>query len=250
MLIVSIAINAYSQYYIGITYRILLNAMQYMYIQSVIGIMTTILNVGISVFLMNAGYSIAWVKFVGAFVFLMQPIAIMLVVKSKTSINTQEKYDKEPIEQKWNGLAQHVAFVIFENTDIIVLTLFSTYKNISIYAVYNLVTNGIRLAINSLTEGVKSLLGKLYAEGKQRELQNFFGYYEWIMHVSVTVIFSLCAVLISPNLTPSFLVFINLNIIYFTLPELSKIAISSSSNLVVLGPPLPSIVPPVSLSIA
>lgn len=198
MLIVSIAINAYSQYYIGITYRILLNAMQYMYIQSVIGIITTILNVGISVFLMNAGYSIAWVKFIGAFVFLMQPIAIMLVVKSKTSINTQEKYDKEPIEQKWNGLAQHVAFVIFENTDIIVLTLFSTYKNISIYAVYNLVTNGIRLAINSLTEGVKSLLGKLYAEGKQRELQNFFGYYEWIMHVSVTVIFSLCAVLISP----------------------------------------------------
>ena len=55
MLIIAISINAYSQYYIGITYRILLNALQYMYIQSAIGIVTTILNVISSVVLMKLG---------------------------------------------------------------------------------------------------------------------------------------------------------------------------------------------------
>lgn len=198
MLIIAISINAYSQYYIGITYRILLNALQYMYIQSAIGIVTTILNVISSVVLMKLGYSIASVKLVGSIIFLMQPLVIECIVKRKIAINSHETYEKEPIEQKWNGLAQHVAFIIFENTDVIVLTLFSNYKSISIYSVYNLVTNGLRLAINSMTDGVKSLLGKLYAEKKQNALQELFGYYEWIMHVSSTVVFSLCAVLIVP----------------------------------------------------
>ena len=41
-------------------------------------------------------------------------------------------YEKEPIQQKWNGIAQHVAAVVIGGTDTVVLTLFSTLQNVSI----------------------------------------------------------------------------------------------------------------------
>lgn len=83
-----------------------------------------------------------------------QPFLVYLYVRSHYKIDKHIKYTKEPIAQKWNGIAQHVAAVILDGTDTIVLTLFATLSDVSIYSVYYLVVKGVKQLFLSMTNGM------------------------------------------------------------------------------------------------
>ncbi len=61
-----------------------------------------------------------------------------MYVNRHYAINRKIVYDREPIQQKWNGIAQHIAAVVLNQTDIVVLTIFRPITDVSIYSVYNL----------------------------------------------------------------------------------------------------------------
>lgn len=82
------------------------------------------------------------------------PFLVYLYVRSHYKIDKHIKYTKEPIAQKWNGIAQHVAAVILDGTDTIVLTLFATLSDVSIYSVYYLVVKGVKQLFLSMTNGM------------------------------------------------------------------------------------------------
>ena len=85
-----------------------------------------------------------------------------------------------------------------ESTDTIVLTVFSTLSNVSIYSVYYLVIAGIKQLFTATTNGVQALIGELYAKDDNNELNRVFAWTEWIIHTATTFIFGCTAVLIVP----------------------------------------------------
>ncbi|MDV7750959.1 polysaccharide biosynthesis C-terminal domain-containing protein [Enterococcus faecium] len=198
ILIAAISISSFAQYYFGIVYKLIINSAQLVYIQMIVGTCAVIINVLLSALFMINGFSIQVVKVSTSIVFLLQPLTYWLVVRKRFNIDKKITYNEEPITQKWNGLYQHIATVVLENTDVIVLTSLSSLSNVSIYAVYHLVTNGIKLALVSLTTGMKSLLGDMYAREEVEKLNATFTSFEWIMHASVTFVYSVAAVLIVP----------------------------------------------------
>lgn len=198
VLILAIAISSFAQYYFGIVYKLILNSAQLVYVQMVVGILVLIGNAVISVVLMKNGYSIQIVKIVTSLIFLIQPVIYWYFVEKRFQIDKKIQYVSEPIVQKWNGLFQHIATVVLENTDVLVLTALSTLSNVSIYAVYHLVTNGIKLAFVSITTGIKSLLGDMYARDERESLIKVFSSFEMLIHAVVTYIYIVAAVLITP----------------------------------------------------
>ena len=58
-------------------------------------------------------------------------------------------------------IAQHVAAFILDGTDNIVLTVFSTLTNVSIYSVYHLIIYGVKNLFLSLMNGIQSLIGEM-----------------------------------------------------------------------------------------
>lgn len=198
LLILAISISSFSQYYIGITYRLLLNADQLGFIQFSIQIIALILNSIFSIILMKKGLSIQVVKLSTSIFFLIQPLLISFIAKQKYKINHDIVLTTEPIKQKWNGLAQHIAWVVLNNTDIIVLTLMSTLNNVSIYTVYNLVVSGLKQLISSLTNGTQAMFGNMIANNEVYKLKHSFEIYECLFHIVVTFIFSVTLLLIVP----------------------------------------------------
>ena len=97
-----------------------------------------------SLVLIKIGVSLLVVKYSTAIIFLFKPIILLVYVKKKYKIKYDVQYDREPIQQKWNGLAQHFASVIVDHTDVVVLTAFSTLENVSIYSIYYLVVSSLR----------------------------------------------------------------------------------------------------------
>lgn len=198
ILIVALSVFSFAQYYFGIVNSLLLNADQRVYIVQGLGIVCTILNTLVSVLLIFQGFSIQSVKVISACIFLLKPFLIRLYVVRNYSVNCREKYDVEPIAQKWYGIAQHVAAFVLDGTDVIVLTVFSTLLNVSIYSVYQMVTNGIRSLVLSSTTGIQASIGRLIAIGDKKKLDNTFAMMEWIIHTTTTIVFGCAMVLIVP----------------------------------------------------
>ena len=197
-LIVAISISSFAQYFFGIVNRLLLTADQRGYIQYNAQTLAVVCNTAACFVLIRVGCSIQIVKLTTSLIYLLQPFLIYLYVRHHYSIDRKIKYIKEPIPQKWNGIAQHVAAVILDGTDTIVLTLFATLSDVSIYSVYFLVVKGVKQLFMSMTNGITSLIGELWAKQELKELNKTFSWTEWVIHTGTTFVFGLTAILIVP----------------------------------------------------
>lgn len=198
ILIVVMSISTFAQYYIGMTYNLLLNADQIGFIQNIINGGSLIVNTILCVILMSKGASLQVVKLVTSGIFLVRPLLSAYIARKKYKLDRNIKIVGEPIKQKWNGMAQHVATVVLGKTDSVILTIFSTLENVSVYAIYHLVTNGVKLIISSFTNGLQPMLGNMLAKKEMDKLQQTFDSTEWFLHTLVTFVFSCTAALIVP----------------------------------------------------
>lgn len=197
-LIIAISISSFAQYFFGIVNRLLLTADQRGYIQYNAQTLAVIGNTIACFMLIYFGCSIQIVKLTTSLIYLIQPFLIYLYVRQHYVIDKKIKYEKEPIPQKWNGIAQHIAAVILDGTDTIILTLFSTLSNVSIYSVYFLVVKGVKQLFLSMTNGITSLVGELWAKQELDELNKTFGWTEWVIHTGTIFVFGITAILIVP----------------------------------------------------
>lgn len=197
-LIAAISISSFAQYYFGIVNSLLLNADQRGYIQYNAQTITIVLNTVVCVFMIKLGGSVQLVKLTTSLIYLARPLALRIYVNRRYQIDWKIQYDGEPIQQKWNGVAQHIAAVVLDGTDTIVLTLLSTLSNVSIYSIYFMVIKGVKTLFLSMTNGIQSLLGELWARQELEELRKTFGWTEWCIHTGTTFVFSCTAALIVP----------------------------------------------------
>ena len=198
LLILAMSISSFAQYYFGIVNGLLLNADQLGYISHISQAVTIILNTICCIILIQLGSSILLVKFISSIIYLARPLFLKTYVDRKYKINRKIKYEGEPIKQKWNGVAQHVSAVVLNGTDSIVLTTFATLSDVSIYSVYNMVVYGLNQLFMSLTGGVQALIGEMWARKEKCNMISFFNYFEWLVHLGATFIYTCTGVLILP----------------------------------------------------
>ena len=197
-LIAAMSISLFAQYYFGIVYRLLLTADQSGYISFNAQTITLLLNTFACFALIQSGASIQVIKLTTTLIYLMRPVALAWYVMRHYSLNKKIKYVGEPIKQKWSGVAQHVAAVVLDSTDTIVLTIFASLSAVSIYSVYYLVISGVKQLFLSMTNGIQALLGELWAKQELGTLNNTFSWTEWIIHTGTTYVFCCTALLIVP----------------------------------------------------
>ena len=197
-LIAAMCVSSFAQYVFGILDYLLLIADQKGYVYYSIQSVTLIMNTIACALLIRAGSSIQLVKLVTSLIFLIRPIILRIYVNLKYKINRKERYDEEPIKQKWNGIAQHISSVVIDGTDSIVLTTCSSLSNVSIYSVYHNVVYGVKNLFLSATNGFQSVLGDFYARERKQELVSFFNTVHFIIHTMTVFLFTCTAILIVP----------------------------------------------------
>lgn len=194
-LIFIIAFSLFVQYYFSISYSLLLEADSLAFIQLITRALALLANVICSVWLIKIGSSIQIVKAISAMVFLIQPLVLYTYVKKHYNLDKSIILTEEPIKQKWNGLLQHIATVVLFNTDTVILTVFSTLQNVSIYSIYNLIASGVRQILSAFTTGIQPLFGNMYAKKEINDLQKFFSIVEWGIHVMTVLLFTCMGIL-------------------------------------------------------
>ena len=196
-LVLILGISTISQYYFGITYQFLLSADQKSYIYNILQTIATILNTVFSVVLIKMGVEFRLMKLISALVFATIPIALYWYVHRNYAILKTVPKDNTAIKQRWDAFIHQLAAFLHTNTDVMLLTMFSTLYDVSVYSVYNMIVYGVRKFVTVFTSGIESLIGKLIA-AKSKQLESFVDMYEWVINVISTVVFGCTAVLIVP----------------------------------------------------
>lgn len=197
-LIVSMSISSFAQYYFGVADRLLLTADQRGYIQYNAQTITLIFNTAACAVLIYFGATIHIVKLMTSVIYLFRPAVLRIYVNKNYNIDRKIRFSGEPIKQKWNGVAQHISAVVLDGTDSIILTLFSTLSDVSIYSVYHLVIYGIKQLFTSMTRGIQSMMGELWARQEIDELRRVFFWTEWVIHTATVFVFGCTGILILP----------------------------------------------------
>ena len=197
-LLLIISISTLVQFLYGMTYQLLLNADQKSYVPLLLQIFTIVANTIFAVILMKLGMPVHIVKLMTAAVYVLRPLLQMAYVRKHYDINRKDKVIGEPIKQKWNGFAQHFAAVVCQNIDIVVLTVFSSLEEVSIYSVYYSVISGVQQIIMTAATGLEALFGNMIARGEKEKLLDTFATVEWAIHSVVTFVFAVTAFTIIP----------------------------------------------------
>ena len=197
-LVFIISISTFVQYYFGITYQILLQADQHQYLSSIMNMCVTILYTFITILLINAGVGIHGVKLGSALIHCIPPFIYNWYVKKHYHIDYRVKPDYSSINQRWDAMFHQLAGFIYSNTDIMLITLFSDIREVSVYTTYILVSTGLRQLMATVTSGIEAAFGDMLARKERKVLVDNVIVYETLLHGVVCVLFSAACVLITP----------------------------------------------------
>lgn len=194
----AIAVSSFSQYYFGIINEQLLHADQKSYLIYTVQIATSLINLIVCAVMIRLGYSIHAVKLASSLIFMCRPLFYAAYIHKKYTIDYKVSYSEEPIGQKWNGIAQHVSAVVLDGTDNIVLTLFSTLSNVSVYSVYYMVIGGVQSFYQAALVSIQSAAGMAWAQKDDCRIQQMFSSVELSLHSVVVFLFTCVGLLIVP----------------------------------------------------
>ncbi|MBE6757952.1 MAG: hypothetical protein E7552_05325 [Ruminococcaceae bacterium] len=195
-LVLSIALGKFAEYMGGISNITLLNADQRQYVVNSAYIVTNVLNALLIAVLAKSGVGILWVKLVSSFVFVLRPLFYTLYLKKHYGIKKTK--ERASLPNKFTGVAQHMAYVVQNNTDVLILTVCADLEVVAVYAVYHLVVFSMRNIATAFVGGMEAVFGDMIAKGEDEKLRRNYRRYKWTLTVLTVMLFSATAILIVP----------------------------------------------------
>ena len=153
-------------------YKILLNADGRGYIVTNIATFVTIISSLCKIILIMSGFDIVIVQFSFFIINILQVFLFSLYIKKSYKwIDLKEKPDFDSISKKSSVLIHQLSYLVFSNTDIILLTLFCDLKTVSVYTLYNLLFSSVSNLLTTLNNSVTYVLGQVFEENFKKFLE-------------------------------------------------------------------------------
>ncbi|MGX8698785.1 MAG: lipopolysaccharide biosynthesis protein, partial [bacterium] len=196
-LVFIIGISTAAQYFLGITWQMLLEADQRSWVYSVVQIGSVLLNTVLTVLLVEAGCSIHIVKGASAAIYVLRPLALRAYARRHYRIEGHRPPNNALIRQRWDGFTQAIAYFIHSKTDVFVLTLFYNLSAVSVYTVYAMVNAGLSSIISAVDKATRAAFGNIIALREEKTLGDTFRGYHTLIHLVSTVFFATAAVTVT-----------------------------------------------------
>ena len=193
-----IGMSTFAESFFGITYLIVLQADQKLWVTSLLKSICYILNIVISVILLKLNFGIHIVKLGSALIYVIYPIVLQIYVRKKYKINLKVEPNNNSIKQRWDSFWHQVATFTMSNTDVIVLTLFTNMLTVSVYSVYRLVVSALERTIQSFSSGLEAAFGNMIANKEKETLENNANLIEFLLLSVSSFVFSIAMVTILP----------------------------------------------------
>ena len=157
-----VSIRTFAEYFFGISNKTLLDADQAGYISSNLNSIANIANTILTAVLIYMGCSIFTVKLGSSLVFLVTPAIMNLYVKKRYALDANCEPDDSAIKNRSAVVYHAVANIVHNNTDLLILTVFTDVKVVSIYTVYYLVVGKLKSFMQVFTNGLEAAFANMW----------------------------------------------------------------------------------------
>ena len=136
---------------------------------------TTIVNVAthaVQIILLLSGFDVIAVQSVYFIINLVQMVYLTWYVKKNYSwLDLRAEPDYASLKQSKYVIVHQVSGLIFNNTDVILLTVFCDLKVVSVYSLYSMIFSCVANVIDTICSSVEFVLGQAFNSDKKRFLQ-------------------------------------------------------------------------------
>ncbi len=165
-------------YFLHAKFRILLNADGKLYVYTNAYTIMQLATSFSKVILILLGFNIVFVQL--AHMILMVGLSLYIIWYTRRKypwINLRVKPDKASISQKNSVLVHEVSQMIFNHTDVLLLTLLTNLKVVSVYTLFTMIVDIISTLIGNIHNGFSFRLGQIYNTDK-KSFEKIFDSYE------------------------------------------------------------------------
>lgn len=191
-------ISSFAEYYFGITYRTLLLADQSVYISNIFTSIATVVSLLVTIILIRMECSFQIVKLSGAAVYLIKLILQNKYVDAHYRLNKHCEPNFNALKGRSDAMAHALANIVHDNTDIVVLTLFTDVKTVSVYTVYNLVMTALKKLQLIFNTGTEPIFGNMWAKNELDKIKQTLNFYEFAVAAFCSAVFSTALIMLLP----------------------------------------------------
>lgn len=105
--------------------------------------------------------------------------------------------DYAAISQRKSVLVHQISGMVFNNTDILLLSVLCDFKVVSVYSIYNIFFSQVQMFITSITSGFSFALGQMFQTNREKFMK-VYNVYETFYIMATFVIYTLMAVFLLP----------------------------------------------------
>ena len=112
-------------------------------------------------------------------------------------LDLTQKPDFDAISQKNSVLVHQLSGMVFNNTDVILISILCDFKAVSIYAIYNIFFSQVQNFITSIASSFTFALGQMFHTDREK-FNKLFNVYETFYVMANFIIYTLMAVFLLP----------------------------------------------------
>ena len=143
LMVLVLGITGAAEFFLIGKYRVLLTADKKVYVISTVQFCAVLANTAVAVVLIRAGADIVTVKLASALVYLARYVILALYVRRQyADVDFRSAPDTGAISQSRNVLVHQIGGLVVFNSPLVIITIFCSLKDASVYTVYAHVTDG------------------------------------------------------------------------------------------------------------
>ncbi len=129
---------------------------------------------------------------------LLQLLYIYIHAKKRYKwLSVKSQPDYEAISQRKSVLVHQVSGMVFNNTDVLLLSFLCDFKVVSVYTIYNIFFSQVQTFITSIISGFSFALGQIFHTDREKFMK-VYNVYETLYIMSAFIIYTLMAVFLLP----------------------------------------------------
>lgn len=198
-LVLVLGVSGALEFFTLAKYRALMAADQKTYVISIASICAMIANVVIIAVMAKLGANVVVMRAVAlSSVFLRTFILYIYSRRKYKFLDYSVEPNNAALNKRWDALMLQILGVVQNATPVLLTTLMTDLKTVSVYSVYNMVLSGLNSMLSVFTNGLHAAFGDVLAKKETEIFQRAYREFECLYYNCIAVIYSVAIVMIMP----------------------------------------------------
>ena len=196
--IIFTALPALFSYFVQAKYRVLLEVDGRKYVITTSETILQILSNVAKILVILLTNDLLLMQLAYCILYILQLLYIYIDAKRRYKwLNVKAEPDFEAISQRNSVLVHQVSGMVFNNTDVLLLSFLCDFKVVSVYTIYNIFFSQVQTFITSIISGFSFALGQMFHTDREKFIK-VYNVYETFYIMATFVIYTLMAVFLLP----------------------------------------------------